>query len=97
MINRPARDTKSKNMAKIKGNIPENSLLKNHLPADYVDVYKCNVADKSNLTPDDILIHIWTVQPGWVDFLFRLRNILVKPFGLETGNNDKFKDRKSVV
>jgi len=90
MINRPARDTKSKNMATIKGNIPENSLLRNHLPADYVDVYKCNVADKSNLTPDDILIHIWTVQPGWVDFLFRLRNILVKPFGLETGNNDKF-------
>jgi hypothetical protein len=77
-------------MATIKDNIPENSLLINYLPADYMDVCKCNVPDKSNLTPDNILVNIWTVQPKWVDFLFRLRNILVKPFGLETGNKDKF-------
>jgi hypothetical protein len=77
-------------MRTIKGNIPENALIRKHLPADYVDVYKCNVPDNSNLTPDNILINIWTVQPKWVDFLFRLRNILVKPFGLETGNMDKF-------
>jgi hypothetical protein len=77
-------------MATIKGNIPENSLIINHLPADYVDVFKCTVPDKSNLTPDNILVNVWTVQPKWVDFLFRLRDILVKPFGLETGNKDKF-------
>jgi hypothetical protein len=77
-------------MVTIKGSIPENSFLINHLPADYVDVCKRTVPDKSNLTPDNILVNIWTVQPKWVDFLFRLRNILVKPFGLGSGNKDIF-------
>jgi ribosome-binding factor A len=84
---RTALATRTRNQLRI---VPENSFLINHLPADYVDVCKRTVPAKSNLTPDNILVNIWTVQSGWVDFLFRLRNILVKPFGLESGNKDKF-------
>jgi hypothetical protein len=77
-------------MTTVKNKISESSLMVSCLPADYVDVYKRNVLGSSQLTPDNILVNVWTVQPKWVDFLFRLRNILVKPFGLETGSNDKF-------
>lgn len=37
------------------------------------------------LSPDDLLIDFFTVMPGWVDALFKLRNVIVKPFGLKGG------------
>lgn len=62
---------------------PADSLTRNYLPADYSDVYACEVTTEKEFTPDDLMISFWTDFPGWVNHLMRLRNILVKPFGLK--------------
>jgi hypothetical protein len=72
-----------------KSKIPTNSLAEKYLPADYSDVYEMIVEKNSQLTPDNLLIAFWTDFPAWVQCLFRLRDILVKPFGLK-GADDNY-------
>jgi hypothetical protein len=61
-----------------------------------VDVYLCTIENKNDINPDNLLINFWTVWPKWVELLFKLRNILVKPFGLST-NNDENKDNNQKL
>ncbi|MFV0417301.1 MAG: DUF2867 domain-containing protein [Dysgonomonas sp.] len=78
-----------------KGNIPQNSLVNKDLAVDYSDVYFCTVLGGLNITPDDIQVAFWTDSPKWVDNLFKLRNWIVKPFGLQQGegkNAQKFEE-----
>lgn len=78
-----------------KGNICPNSLVNKYLPIDYSDVYVCTVQDGENITPDDVQVAFWTDNPKWVDNLFKLRNWIVKPFGLQQGegkNVQKFEE-----
>jgi hypothetical protein len=77
-----------------KSPLPENSQVKNFLPSDYVDTYSVIVSEHSQLTPDNILITFWTDFPAWLQMLFKLRNYLVKPFGLKAGNIDKNFEQK---
>jgi hypothetical protein len=77
------------NMKIIKSSLPENSQAKTFLPAGYVEAYSVIVPDNSRLTPDNIFITIWTDFPVWLQTLFKLRDWLVKPFGLKTGNPKK--------
>ncbi len=69
--------------------LPADSLTRNYFPADYSDVYACEITTEKEITPDDLLVSFWTDFPGWVNRLFQLRNLLVKPFGLKgaKGNN----------
>ena len=69
--------------------IPSGTLVNNYLPVDYSDVYVCNLSGFENISPDDVLLSFWTAMPKWVDSLFKLRNILVKPFGLKSGKKSK--------
>ena len=69
-----------------KTSIPQNSLANNYLPANYTDAFCCDVITKHQLTADDLQISFWTVMPKWVEALFNLRNLLVKPFGLQSDN-----------
>ncbi|MDR3366857.1 MAG: DUF2867 domain-containing protein [Prevotellaceae bacterium] len=69
--------------------LPVNSLARNYLPADYVDMFGAEVHDDERLTPDNLLIAVWTDFPKWVQMLFKLRDWLVKPFGLKTNANGK--------
>ncbi|MDR1592226.1 MAG: DUF2867 domain-containing protein [Prevotellaceae bacterium] len=78
--------------------LPANSLAKNYLPADYVDVFSTVVAENKRLTPDNMMIAFWTDFPQWVQVLFQLRDWLVKPFGLKTNENEKdFKQKFEVA
>jgi len=52
---------------------------------DHQDVYSCIVA-KPFITPENVVASMFNYHPRWMVFLFRLRNVLVKPFGLEGGN-----------
>ncbi|MDR2121208.1 MAG: DUF2867 domain-containing protein [Tannerella sp.] len=69
--------------------LPVNSSARNYLPADYVDIFGTDVRDDARLTPDNLLIAVWTDFPKWVQMLFKLRDWLVKPFGLKTGEDGK--------
>ncbi len=69
-----------------KTNIPSGSALDKYQPANYTDAFEYEFVSDKPLTPDDIQIAFWTVMPEWVNKLFKLRNTLVKPFGLKTDN-----------
>jgi hypothetical protein len=71
----------------LKSKIPANSLVEKYLPADYSEVYETTVKENAQLTPDNLLIAFWAF-PVWVRWLFNLRDILVKPFGLKGADGD---------
>ncbi len=68
-----------------KATIPADSLVRKYLPADYTDVYACEVETGGEINPDDIVIAFWTgaASSGWIGSLFRLRNFLVRFAGLK--------------
>ena len=63
--------------------IPPDSLVNKYLPAKYSDSCECEIISDKEITADDIQISLWTDMPDWVNHLFKLRNLLVKPFGLK--------------
>lgn len=65
---------------------PADSLAAKYLPADYADAVECVCSLPATVTPDDIQVGFWTAMPRWVAALMKLRNWLVRPFGLESGN-----------
>lgn len=68
--------------------IPQESVINNYLPSNYHDVFECSFITKHKITPDKIQVAFWTQNPAWVGWLFKLRNILVKPLGLEGATSD---------
>ena len=66
---------------------PGDSLAAKYLPADYADAFECACPLPPTVTPDDILQGFSTMTPGWVEALMKLRNALVRPFGLKYGND----------
>ena len=78
-----------------KTEIPADSLVKSYFPVDYKDAYVCEISHESRLTPDDIMVRFWTDFPAWVNFLFRVRNFLVKFVGLE-GSMNSIRDSRIV-
>lgn len=61
-----------------------SALWSRHQPGDFLDCY--SVA--SALSPREAADRGLRL-PGWADALLRLRNILVRPFGLKTGEPDR--------
>lgn len=81
-------------MKTYKTDIPGDSLTRRYLPADYADAFACEVIDAKPLSAEDIIVCLWTVMPGWVNAFFRLRNVLVRPFGLK---GDESKERAAEL
>lgn len=61
-----------------------SSLWTLHRPGDFLDCYSV----PSTLTPREAATR-GLALPGWADMLLRLRNALVRPFGLKTGEPDR--------
>ena len=81
-----------------KTDVPVNSLTHQYLPADYTDAFACEITGAKKLSADKVMIDFWTVMPGWVNALFKLRNVLVRPFGMETGDNkDHSEELKKMI
>jgi hypothetical protein len=81
-----------------KTDIPVDSLTQQYLPVNYADAFACEVTGAKELSADEIMISFWTVMPGWVNALFKLRNLLVRPFGLDTGEDrDHSEKLKSMI
>ncbi|GBU08764.1 hypothetical protein AwDysgo_20950 [Bacteroidales bacterium] len=64
--------------------IPIDSLTRKYLPVDYTDAFACKLRNAKKLSADELQVALWTVMPRWVNALFKLRNALVRPFGLKT-------------
>ena len=65
---------------------PEKSVIKNHLPIiHYADCFKGEMNTSSNVQLTSIARFLLNYNPAWIVWLMKLRNCLVKPFGLQTG------------
>ncbi len=43
------------------------------------------------------MVAFWTAPPQWVDSLFKLRDILVKPFGIQGGNEGSRQELEKCI
>lgn len=76
---------KAENEAYInKNQLLKDSLINHYLPVDYIDSFSKVVVAKENITPDAFFEMAFNQFPGWIDWLLKLRNTLVKPLGLDT-------------
>ena len=66
--------------------IEKSDLIAKHLPANYTDAFECEFTTKEEISADDIMIAFWTNSPKWIDQLFALRDLIVKPLGIQTSN-----------
>ncbi len=80
-----------------KCDMPQDSLARAFLPADYSDVYKCRAVLPQGAGPDDIMVGFWTDFPGWVAALFRLRNFLVRLVGLKGPDQGKIQELERCI
>jgi hypothetical protein len=84
-----------------KTNIPTDSLIYRSFDRiDYQDAYSVEEAFNKQLTPEDVVKSFFKIFPSWIKLLLHIRNIIVKPFGLETSdpevinrNIDSFKGK----
>lgn len=60
------------------------SLINNYLPANYIDSYSKEIVTNKSITPDAFFDMAFNQFPSWINWMLKLRNILVKPFGLDT-------------
>lgn len=67
-----------------------NSLIDKYLPADYMDSHSREVVGRRSMTPNEFCDMAFNQLPKWIDWLMKLRNVIVKPLGLDTGG--KFTD-----
>jgi hypothetical protein len=82
-------------------NIPKDSLIYRSFDRiDYQDAYMVEEAFNKQLTPEDVVKSFFKIFTSWINLLLYIRNIIVKPFGLETGdpevinrNIDSFKGK----
>lgn len=61
------------------------SLIDKYLPSDYSDCVSRRIKHKEPLSPDCLFEEMFCKLPKPVEWLFKLRNALVKPFGLQGG------------
>lgn len=66
-------------------------LIRNYLPADYVDSFSRIVQSRRTVAPEDFAGMAFDRPPAWIGRLMKLRNRLVGPLGLKTGG--RFTDR----
>lgn len=76
-----------------KAEITTEDLIHQFLPANYKEAFETVFSSDKDISPDDIMIDFWTENPSWIDFLFKLRNILVRPFGLQQPEIDTNRKR----
>ena len=68
-------------------------LIDKYLPADYHDTFVLKSRKPAEqIIPKELIKKIFNHSPAWLSFLMKVRNILVKPFGLETGKVLKTED-----
>ncbi len=77
---------KMKKVQKI-NNIPDKSIIQSNFNGaiNYSDSFCIKISNSKNYSIDYLTALLFTSIPRWVQLLLKLRDILVKPFGLATG------------
>lgn len=61
----------------------ENKLISKYLPADYTDCFSVNVSASRQISVSELFEQVFNYRPPWLNFLYSVRNFLVKPFGIK--------------
>ena len=61
----------------------ENKLVSKYLPADYSDCYSENISASLQIKAAELFEQVFNYRPPWLKFLYKIRNFLVKPFGIK--------------
>lgn len=67
--------------------IPENSAAAHYPGTNYRDCFRTRLEGSKPISPDELTAAFWTTTPRWLTLLFRIRTLLVKPFGLKAGTD----------
>lgn len=62
-------------------------LIRSYLPADYLDSFTQIIQVKTAITPEIFFNMAFCQFPKWINWLLKLRNLLVKPFGIDTNKH----------
>lgn len=62
-----------------------NKLIDAYIPADYYDSVSKRISPTEPLSPDYIFEQMFCNFPKPVDWLMKLRNVVMKPFGIQGG------------
>lgn len=63
-------------------------LIDKYLPADYQDTFVIKAEQSlEQIVPKEVIKKVFSYSPGWLVFLFKLRAVLVKPFGIDNGKD----------
>ncbi len=85
-------------MKTVKTDIPGSSLAQGLLPVDYTDAFRCTApAGTADFSADDLQVAFWTGMPRWVDGMMKLRDLLVKPFGLKGGEGGSVAEMEQCI
>ena len=76
--------------------LPKDSAAAKYFPMNFAETLAVDVSSGNPLSPDDLQVGFWTAMPAWISFLFKLRNLLVKPFGLSGGGRNVEEFKKAV-
>lgn len=68
----------------------EDKLISKYLPADYADCFSENISASRQITAIELFDLVFNRRPPWLKFLYKMRNFLVKPFGIKV--NSSFND-----
>ena len=68
----------------------QDYLLTKYLPGNYTDSFTETITDKPYISAQELFSLIFLQYPKWVLSLLKLRDMIVKPFGLKT--NKSFED-----
>jgi hypothetical protein len=78
--------------------IPRDSVLlvNTSRPVDYLDRYQISLPAGADYTTDFLTLQVFESGPAWVDWLLRVRNVMVAPFGLHAGPLPKSRDINGI-
>lgn len=76
-----------------KSPLPVGSAVSQYPDIDYSDCFRATLPGTEPIRPEKLMAAFWTTMPGWLTLLFKIRNLLVRPFGLKTESG---KDREAM-
>ncbi|WP_418409652.1 DUF2867 domain-containing protein [Alistipes sp.] len=77
--------------------LPANSLLARYPAMDYSDCFRGRLPGTQPVSPNELMAAFWTTMPAWLNVLFKIRDLLVRPFGLKTGTADNREELQEAL
>jgi hypothetical protein len=73
--------------------IPQNSIINKSIKKlDYYDSFNIIISNTQNYSVDYLTAKLFSINPKWVNTLLKIRNAIVEPLGLKTGDPNPIRE-----